>query len=58
RGSGAVVQVPVSGPESAISLPQQFLDLFVHPGLLVRKHLDVSLHCDGVNTVLNIAKYC
>lgn len=54
-----------------ISLPQLFLDLFVNPeslgntlvsqtepGHLVGKHLDVPVHCDGTNTVLDVAKYC
>ncbi|MEQ2287203.1 hypothetical protein AMECASPLE_010038 [Ameca splendens] len=56
--SSTAVQVPVPGPESAVSLPQHFLDLLVHPGLLVGKHPNVPVHCDGVNTVLDVAEHC
>lgn len=58
RGSGTTVLIPVPRSESTSSIHQQFRDFFFHPGLLVWKHLDVLLHCDGLNTVLDVAECC
>ncbi|XP_034050572.1 LOW QUALITY PROTEIN: RING finger protein 17-like [Thalassophryne amazonica] len=53
-GSGCAVLQPTPRPESDITLPQQYLDLFSHPGFLVSLYPETFVNSDIVKTKTDV----
>jgi len=57
-GTSGAVQCQITRSEVCVAGPEERVDLYSHPWLLIWKHLDALFHSDHINAVLDVRQYC
>ena len=56
-GSSCAVLHSIPRPEGVIALPQQFLDLFRHPGFLVGIYPETFVNSDAIHAEVDVGEH-